>query len=211
MSKSRLRILGLGFGIMSITFGACVVIFAGRGHAYRTPKGVAVADQMRLDSITAKAPVGESIQVSFPNMVFAARPFKEGIAPSITTSEMEGLLTKDRNYSKIRARIASLSPHQGGGVEGSGSISNSSEEPVRMCIYSVFCVQSVKVKGPGNTTKYYALSPGNCMYVLSSRIGQPDKEITLPKVTRLDFVNPQDVDWMFGVDDFAKDQESRKL
>ncbi len=196
-SRWGLLILVSGLGL-----GAYRQILANRQPAFRTLPGVSVDDTARLISISAHAPKGEDIQVMIPSMVFAVEPFKVGTHVSITSKEIDSMMASNPTFTRFEKRVNLL--NSSNGMSSSSAEQTDSKEPFTMGVHVVFCVQAVKFRDAQNKVRYYALFPGQTSFTSAvnheGRILPPKIE----KLERADFVNPKDVDWMYGVEDFTK-------
>jgi hypothetical protein len=170
--------------------------------AFRTLPGVSVDDTARLISISAHAPKGEDIQLPIPSMVFAVKPFKVGTHVSITSKEIDSMLASVPTFTRIQQRVNLLDNTDG--MSSSSSEQTDSNEPITMGVHVGFCVQAVKFRDAQNKVKYYALSPNKTSFTSAVSVGGNVMAPKLEKLDRGDFVNPKDVDWMFGVEDFTK-------
>jgi hypothetical protein len=159
-----------------------------------------VSDTDRLNNIAVHAPKGEDIQIMIPSMVFAVKPFKVGREVTITSREVDSLLSINPTYRLINQRVKLLD-NEGEESWTSGQTSKSLV-PITMGVHTIFCVQAVKFRDAHNNVRYYALFPNRTS--VSSSVAGNGRVVApnVPKLSRADFINPNDVDWMFGLNDF---------
>ena len=162
------------------------------------------ADIERLASIRAKAPKGEEQQIFLSNLVFGG-PIKSGVSIEYTEEEAENWLKGNATFVTINRRVAKL---QDGGPIGfgkdGGSVSSKESVQLNMRAFLSFGFQVIEILRPRMKPQYYAVSPSRTTEVHSVAGSPLISKPRPPKLNRSDFINPQDVDWMLGVDDFTK-------
>ena len=110
-------------------------------------------------------------------------------------------------WRHIRTRQAWLSSLENPPIDGHGSITIDfkDEKPMRAVQFIGYGVEVVKVTDASGKTKYRAIGMEAGGMIGSAPLGQPIPYPTQKgALTRSDFVNPEDIDWLFGVDDFSK-------
>ncbi|MEI7987373.1 MAG: hypothetical protein WCI55_17255 [Armatimonadota bacterium] len=194
MSRFGSKIVGLCFALVAVGTGA--TLFA----KWKPVPTQLALDKARMDSIQAGAPAGESEQISIPGLVFAAKPFCKGKFGPVSNQEVEERLTNNLEFMRLNKRVNQLSNQDG----MSSSCGFPENEKVRTCIYANFSIEVVKVKQVNKSIRYYAVRPVQGIWGVTVKISEPDRVPDIPALKRSDFINPQDVDWMFGVKDFTK-------
>jgi len=166
-------------------------------------------EQKRMGLIAEKSPQGKRERISLPGFSFFLNSFPATINPEISASAVLDQLKTNPQYLKISKRVGALhsSSKPSGGVV-SGGITASFGHPGRRPLFpnAMVCygVEAVRVEDPGRAPRYYALKP--CTEVILSATLAKETNLNLkgPKLTRADFVNPEDIDWMYQVEDFSK-------
>ena len=81
-------------------------------------------------------------------------------------------------------------------------------------LFLVYGVRTLEVTDAHGKPKFYALNVDSTVIpsiVEYETDPPPWPKLTGPEVSREDFINPQDVDWLFGVKDFTKGPGSKDL
>lgn len=93
-------------------------------------------------------------------------------------------------------------------IEGEGSVSYDFDKPQWAALCTIYEVEAFKVKQRDGSIKYFAVRPASGISV--KRFDAAKTEIPDAKSRfhpRNEFINPQDIDWLFGVKDFSTYQK----
>ena len=162
-------------------------------------------DRKHLYAINAKAPKGDSISTSVKNLYFDAGTMLEGEKPVFFEEMKESAFAKNIPLTKIRTRVAYLNQYDSPS-EFKVTESYDPYLPGKKRTWAAigFNLIGQKVKQPDGSTKLYFTRVQEVSYELGNNVGKPAPHISLTSMSRSDFVNPEDIDWVLGVQDFTK-------
>lgn len=161
-------------------------------------------DRQRLKDISARAPKGKEVFVDQDNLFIVSDAVAEGDNPVLRSEEVEAGLKKYPTYQGIKLRLDYL--QEAKQARGSGKSFYDPEIPGHKVIREArsFTFNAVKVLGKDNKPRYYVKSVQYGDYVLGNIEGRLPQPLRRQKLQREDFLNPSDIDWMLGVQDFTK-------
>ena len=165
-------------------------------------------DLERLKAIKSYSPETGSKLVKIADLwVFPVGETK--IANSFAISKQLNCADKDLEslYYRLRSRFSYLADIESTDrLQLAGSVSyDIPGKPQRICAFEFLGVEAIKVVDSNGESKLRAIGPIGGLGIGHADPGHPIPYPARKRIfSRNDFVNPQDIDWMFGVQDFSK-------